>query len=162
MFRPDIKQTSNGKSSAIQNNIHLWEALDSTLRTFERDLNQELGSEGLSRTSFLILDTLSKSSSPVSTQRLRQTTGLMPAAMSGMLTRMEAAQLCYRVEDSSDQRVVLVQISPIGESQLLRATRAYEKWILQRFGSLSSTDGDTLRIAAEVLRQMSGRLVNRT
>lgn len=86
----------------------------------------------------------------------------MPAAMSGMLTRMEAAKLCLRVEDYADQRVVQVKISPLGKSQLLHAKRAYEDWIAQRFGALSSNEAGALHLAAIVFQKMTDRPVDST
>lgn len=162
MSRSRKKQVASDKAFALDGSIRLWEAFDSTLRAFERDLNQELSICGLSRTSFLILNTLSKSASPVSTKDLLGITGLMPAAMSGMLTRMEAAKLCYRIEDCADQRVVRVKISPLGESHLLGAIKAYEDWITQKFGPISAAEDDALALAANVLKRMADRLVDST
>lgn len=162
MSRSRSKQLDIGKVFDLDGAIGLWEAFDSALRVLERDLNQELSISGLSRTSFLILNTLSKSDSPVSTKDLLGITGLMPAAMSGMLTRMEAAKLCYRVEDYADQRVVRVKISPRGESYLLGAIKVYEDWINQNFRSISSAEWSTLALAANVLQKTADRLVKST
>jgi DNA-binding MarR family transcriptional regulator len=104
---------------------------------------------GLSSADLEVLGTLEQHG-PLSAGRLAERTGLSPAAVTGLIDRLERAGVAARCPDKEDRRRVLVEVAP-GAAEIAKLYRALEVDALR---VLRRRDPGELAVIAGYLRDM--------
>jgi DNA-binding MarR family transcriptional regulator len=104
---------------------------------------------GLSATDLEVLGAIEQHG-PLSAGRLGELTGLSPAAVTGLIDRLERAGVARRRPDSADRRRVLVETAP-GARRVAKQFASLEKDALR---ILESRDERELATIAAFLREM--------
>ena len=87
---------------------------------------------------------------PLTAGRLSELTGLSPAAVTGLIDRLERARVARRSPDSADRRRVLVETAP----GALRVAKQYRKLEAEALEILARRDEQELAAIASFLRDM--------
>ena len=87
---------------------------------------------------------------PLTAGRLSELTGLSPAAVTGLIDRLERAGVARRSPDSEDRRRVLVETAPAA----LRVAKQYRKLEAEALEILARRDEQELAAIAEFLHDM--------
>jgi DNA-binding MarR family transcriptional regulator len=104
---------------------------------------------GLSSADLEVLGALEQHG-PLSAGQLAERTGLSPAAVTGLIDRLERAGVAARRPDAKDRRRVLVEVGP-GAAQVAELYRALEQDALR---ILRRREPDELAVIADYLRDM--------
>ena len=87
---------------------------------------------------------------PLTAGRLSELTGLSPAAVTGLIDRLERAGVARRSPDSADRRRVLVETAP----GALRVAKQYRTLEAEALEILARRDEQELATIAEFLHEM--------
>jgi DNA-binding MarR family transcriptional regulator len=78
-----------------------------------------------------------------------------PPTMTKIVAKLEERGLVHRTPHPTDGRQVILAATPAGRAMLAQFERAREEWLAQRLAELTADQRETLRRAAEILRDVA-------
>jgi DNA-binding MarR family transcriptional regulator len=78
-----------------------------------------------------------------------------PPTMTKIVAKLEERGLVHRTPHPTDGRQVILAATPEGRAMLAQFRRAREEWLAQRLAELTADQRETLRRAAEILRDVA-------
>jgi len=111
-------------------------------KRFPHYFDKALGTVDLRLTEFSVLQQLSESG-PTPMVRLSDENLVTKAAVTGIIDAMETKGLVRRVRDSSDRRVVNIQMTPAGKKLFAVARRRHQAVVK---GFVSTLEPDEIRV----------------
>lgn len=97
------------------------------------------------------------SDGPIAAGELAVREQVRPPSITRVLDNLEDAGVVVRVENPSDRRQVLVQITDEGVRRMIGYVQAREAWLTQCLLELPVDDLDTLHRAATILNDLATR-----
>jgi DNA-binding MarR family transcriptional regulator len=122
----------------------LYRLLTATVRQLPRDL---------SLTSLATLATVERTG-PRRITDLSVSEGITQPSMTSLVTALEKSGLVERRQDASDQRVVLVALTPAGAEYLRKRRQAGTEAFARLIAELPPTDAAAIAAAAPALRHL--------
>jgi len=88
-------------------------------------------------------------------RELADTERVRPPTMTKIVAKLEERGLVHRTPHPTDGRQVILAATPEGRAMLAQFRRAREEWLAQRLAELTADQRETLRRAAEILRDVA-------
>jgi len=130
-------------------------ALDALVRAesaVRRELQAELGREGVSVPGFSLLVVLTTAGGRLELRTLRRRLGWSKANATEVTTTLEARGLVRRTRLPDDRRAAMVEIDAAGAALVARAFPGHSSWVSRRFASL---DEEEKRSLAAICRKLA-------
>lgn len=108
---------------------------------------------GLTRGQFYILKTIQSQGKCRATD-IANVMEVKPSAVTLMIDRLEARQWVRRSQDTSDRRVIIIELTPEGKQILKKARQISDEVVKRYFSHLSSDDLDHLLKIYEKLERI--------
>jgi len=129
---------SEPRREPIPSPVVVFRAMNSASKRLPHYFDKAFGTVDLRLTEFSVLQQLSESG-PTPMVRLSDENLVTKAAVTAIIDEMETKGLVRRTRDSSDRRVVNVQMTPAGKKRFLVARRRYQE-VVNAFVSLLEPD----------------------
>lgn len=115
----------------------------SITRKIGHNIAGALSELGLTRGQFYILKTIQSQGKCRATD-IANAMEVKPSAVTLMIDRLEARQWVRRSQDTSDRRVIIIELTPEGKQILKKARQISDEVVKRYFSHLSSDDLDHL------------------
>ncbi|WP_437204338.1 MarR family winged helix-turn-helix transcriptional regulator [Planctomicrobium sp. SH664] len=134
------------------------ELMISLARTTDRlgfQLEKLLADYGLTGSQFNVLRILNGEGRPLPVQEIASRTIQVVPGITGLIDRLEKAELVQRSRSTEDRRVIFVSITPKAKSLLKKIERPLLEREKQLLGSLSAAEQQQMILLLEKIRQGS-------
>ncbi|MBA5688362.1 MarR family winged helix-turn-helix transcriptional regulator [Rugamonas apoptosis] len=125
--------------------VQTWLLLSRGCSDMMAEFEANLARHGLSQTKFFVLLLLKRNPDGMGVGRLAEGVSVSSPTMTGIVDRLEQAQLCRREQDVNDRRAWVVRLLPAGEALLALALPEHYHWVAQLMSVFSPQERDQLR-----------------
>lgn len=125
--------------------VQTWLLLSRGCSDMMAEFEVNLARHGLSQTKFFVLLLLKRNPDGMGVGRLAEGVSVSSPTMTGIVDRLEQAQLCRREQDVNDRRAWVVRLLPAGEALLALALPEHYNWVAQLMSVFSPQERDQLR-----------------
>jgi DNA-binding MarR family transcriptional regulator len=139
---------------AVRPEIRAWLAIDRAHHVLSRLLQQHMAHYGLTKPQYTVLRTLGEQQS-ASLSELAASMDVTLGNLTGIVDRLEAADLVRRQRDATDRRSLRLQITPAGRELYQQAVPSTRGCVRELFSALSPQEISELeRLLEKLLAQL--------
>ncbi|PFG32287.1 MarR family winged helix-turn-helix transcriptional regulator [Sanguibacter antarcticus] len=94
---------------------------------------------------------------PMTPGALAEHENMRPPSMTRIVSALADAGLVLKVGDATDRRLVVVEMTALGASEIAETKRRRNQWLTEKLDGLTAEDRQTLARASELLTEIAAR-----